>query len=75
MHTESLAVIQKQWREKKSELEFVIDPSLLEIKTNNFESDWSPSKPASKPKISKNFATKTENPIEIKQFRTALYSI
>ena len=28
MHTESLAVIQKQWREKNSELEFVIDPSL-----------------------------------------------
>ena len=33
MHTESLAVIQKQWREKNSELEFVIDPSLLALNT------------------------------------------
>ena len=31
MHTESLAVIQKQWREKNSELEFVIDPSLIYV--------------------------------------------
>ena len=31
MHTESLAVIQKQWREKNSESEFVIDPSLADI--------------------------------------------
>ena len=40
--------------------------------TKSFEQGEKHSKPASKPKISKIFATKIKNPIEINQFRTSL---
>ena len=45
---------------------------LLEIVTKSFEQGEKHSKPASKPKISKIFATKTEYSFEINQFRTSL---